>query len=357
MSSGGAERVAATLANAWSKRDHVVKILATYSGRSDCFYALRAGVSMEYLADKVEVRPAASKRYVRRLLALRREIAVFHPDVIVSFLANVNVAAVLANAGNAAPLVISERTDPFVMPRPQSLRMMCRLLYRFADALIVQTEVVAAKFARTGFAASRLEVIPNPVSNEFIGVSRSRQPSGECRLLAVGRLDDQKQFDLLVEMFATVSGEFPNWTLRVVGEGPGRGRLQSLVDRYGLAKQVKFPGQTPDIAGEYEQADVFVLTSQYEGFPNAMLEAMATGLPCIAFDCPSGPREISDNGRVAVLVKPGDRRGFEDALRRLMSNPGLRTSLGCDARQSVNARFAEEAVLPVWEKLFDRLTT
>jgi glycosyltransferase involved in cell wall biosynthesis len=356
MGSGGAERVAATLANAWSVRGNVVKILATYSGRGDCFYALRAEVAMQYLADEVEVRPDVSKRYFRRLLALRRAIGTFHPDVIVSFLANVNVAAIMANTGGSVPLVISERIDPFVMPRPPALRAMCRLLYGFAEALVVQTDEVAAKFVQTGYAASRIAVIPNPVSREFIRVARSRQPDGRFRLLSVGRLDDQKQFELLLEMFAALSGEFPEWTLRVVGEGPRREHLRSLVDRYGLAGRVELQGQVTDVAREYEQADLFVLTSRYEGFPNAMLEAMATGLPCITFDCPSGPREISENGKVAILVNAGDRRGFEDALRRLMSSPELRESLGSDARRSVTARFAEDAIVPIWDSLFDRLT-
>jgi glycosyltransferase involved in cell wall biosynthesis len=232
---------------------------------------------------------------------------------------------------------------------------MCRLTYRFADALLVQTDEVAAKFVRTGYSASRIAVVPNPVSSKFLGVSRRRQADGGYRLLTVGRLDDQKQIELLLEMFATVSGEFPNWTLKIIGEGPRKQVLHELIHRYGLGMRVELQGWSAHIEREYEQADLFVLTSQYEGFPNAMLEAMATGLPCIAFDCPSGPREISDNGKAAILVNAGDRQGFENALRRLMSSPELRKSLGSDARRSVTGRFAEEVVVPIWDRLFDRL--
>jgi glycosyltransferase involved in cell wall biosynthesis len=352
MESGGAERVAASLANAWTMRGEEVTLMATFSGRGSSAYKLHDSVNLVYLADMVSGRRKSLLNQIGRLSALRRFISAAGPDVIVSFLSNVNVAGVLASALLGTPIVVCERVDPFAMPAAALLRLARRCTYPFADAVMVQTQSVASKLVASGWVLRHLAIIPNPIPTQVCEVQRTLSADGSRCLLGVGRLEEQKQFSLLIRVFASLHHRYPNWKLRIVGEGRLRTDLEAQIAQLGLRERVSLPGRTAAIERELAVADAFVLTSKYEGFPNSLLEAMAAGLPCVAFDCPSGPREISMNGEVAILVPQDDELALADELQRLLSNPYLRNELGDRARASVLGRFAIEIVLAQWDRLF-----
>jgi glycosyltransferase involved in cell wall biosynthesis len=354
MDAGGAERVAATLANAWAARGDRVTLMPTFSGRGDCFYKLSPDVRLVFLADLVSGWRQPNVNRLIRLRALRRFIRADRPSVIVAFLSNVNVAAVFASAGLGIPVIACERIDPFVMPTPVTLRLACRCAYPFADALMVQTSAVAAKYAASlSWPLRRLAVIPNPLHPQAVAVKRAVRIGERRRLLSVGRLHEQKQFDVLIDTFAGVASRHTEWSLRIVGEGPLRTVLQDQVVRLGLADRIVVAGRTADIADEFAAADAFALASQYEGFPNALMEAMAAGLPCITFDCPSGPRELALDGQAALLVPANDRAALGEALERIMSDADLRAELGERGRASVLSRFSLSKVLATWDSLFN----
>jgi glycosyltransferase involved in cell wall biosynthesis len=353
MDAGGAERVAAMLANAWASRGDRVTLMPTFSGRGSCFYSLSSDVRLIFLADLVSSRERTTLNRLSRLRSLRQFIKDDRPSVVVTFLSNVNVAAILASAGLGVPVIACERIDPFVMPTPMTLRLACRLTYPFADALMVQTHAVAAKYAASrSWPLRRLAVIPNPLHPRSFDVKRPAGVPGGKRLLSVGRLHEQKQFHVLIDAFAALAASHPEWSLRIVGEGPLRSVLQERAARVGLGDRVMFVGRTVDIAEELAAADAFALTSKYEGFPNALLEAMAAGLPCITFDCPSGPREITVDGQVALLTPANDLQAFAGELERLMADANLRAELGTRARASVQERFSLSRVLARWDSLF-----
>lgn len=355
LSVGGAERVACTLANAWALRGNEVVLMPTFSGRGECFYELSPDVRLEYLADRVLSGERSFANQFARLLALRRFIAKEKPTVIVSFLSNVNVATVIASAGLNIPLVICERTDPFVCPTPRALELARRFVYSYADVLMVQTQAVMSKYATSKLALPRIWMIPNPVPHQILGMIRQPPIAEKKQLLAVGRLSGEKQFDLLIRVFAILSQRHTDWSLRIVGEGSARSELQQQIATFGLESSIELPGRTANIGDELVKADAFVLTSRFEGFPNSLLEAMATGLPCVTFDCPSGPREISMDGQAALLVAPNDEPALELALERLMSDVNLRRTLGSQARTSVLERFSLEGVLEKWDSLFEAI--
>lgn len=355
MSSGGAERVACTLVNAWSSRGDQVTLMPTFSGGGECFYELSPNVRLVYLADLVSSRTRSFVNQFARLRALRRFIATERPDVIVSFLTNVNVAAVLASVGLGIPVVVCERTDPFVRQIPRLLRLACRFTYPLADVLMVQTQAVATKYASSGWSLCRVRVIPNPIPRQMLDLQHHASVGGRKRLIAVGRLDEGKQFGMLINVFASLSRRHTNWSLRIFGEGPLRPVLQQQIADLGIEGCVELPGRTKDIGEELAEADTFVMTSKYEGFPNALLEAMVVGLPCVTFDCPSGPREMSMDGQVALLVPLNDEQALGHALERLMSDPDLRQALGSSARASIIERFSLEQVLAQWDSLFEEV--
>ena len=270
-------------------------------------------------------------------------------------LSNVNVAAIIASFGLGVPVIICERNDPFIAPRSNLMRFACRITYPFADVLIVQTQMVSDKYAALGWPLKRLLVIPNPVSDKMRSIQRPFGVTTTKRVLSIGRLSEQKQFDILIKVFAKLAQRHADWSLRILGEGHLRVALQQQIKDLNLDGRVELAGRLTTIDEELVKADIFALTSLYEGFPNALLEAMALGLPCLSFDCPCGPREISMDGETALLVPLNDEEAFEHTLERLMLDADLRKNLGCQARVSVLDRFSLEKILEQWDLLFFKL--
>jgi glycosyltransferase involved in cell wall biosynthesis len=195
-------------------------------------------------------------------------------------------------------------------------------------------------------------VIPNAAPTWADRVPSYEGSIPSRRIVAVGRLSEEKGFHALIEAFRLVAPQYPDWTLTIFGEGDERGRLERLVQQSQLAARVHLPGWTEDVKGALLSGELFVLPSRYEGFPNALLEAMAVGLPCISFDCDSGPREIIRHGMDGLLVPAGDVRQLAEALASLMGDPSLRQKLGSEARNVVT-RFSREAIYGQWDQLLD----
>jgi GalNAc-alpha-(1->4)-GalNAc-alpha-(1->3)-diNAcBac-PP-undecaprenol alpha-1,4-N-acetyl-D-galactosaminyltransferase len=350
MGNGGAERVASTLANYWAGRGFNVAIVPTFTGRGVCFYELAESIRVIYLSDLLNGRtPYGLVGYLRRVLCLRRLVAEERADSLLSFLPNVSIMTILATLGMRERKIICERTDPFVMPVPWNLSLLRRLLYPLADVLVVQTEAVARKISRFWHRAPEIEIIGNPIPSELSQLPALPKPPGEKTLLAVGRLSEEKGFENLINVFQCLVARHPDWSLRVVGDGPLRGSLETLITEKKLHGKVELVGRVKDIATEYRRADAFVLASRYEGFPNALLEAMASGLACVSVDCPSGPYEITDRGRAAVLVSPNDANALVEGLSTIMADEGRRYDLSRRGREFVAERFRLDVIAERWE--------
>ncbi|MBV9620541.1 MAG: glycosyltransferase family 4 protein [Gammaproteobacteria bacterium] len=356
FAAGGAERVAATLANAWQARGAQVWLVSTYLGTQEPAYVLHPGVTSLELGSLLrgEMRRRAP---LRKLLSLRALLRRLQPDVIVSLLSNVNVLTLLAGAGLRVPVIVSERTDPLHDPElPWSLRLARALTYRFADALVVQTAAAARRYAARLSGVRRLAVIHNPLPAELASseLRAAQEGTGGC-IVAMGRLTPEKGFSRLIGAFASAFGSRSSWSLRIWGEGPLRARLQAQVEELRLDGRVELCGLTTRPWEALASGQIFVLSSAYEGFPNAMLEAMALGLACVAFDCPSGPQELAEAGACAWLVPPGDVAALGAAMLSLAEDPGRRAALGTRAAARVRERFALPAVVTQWEALIEQV--
>jgi GalNAc-alpha-(1->4)-GalNAc-alpha-(1->3)-diNAcBac-PP-undecaprenol alpha-1,4-N-acetyl-D-galactosaminyltransferase len=231
------------------------------------------------------------------------------------------------------------------------------LSYPMADALVAQTPAAAQRYVEQLRLLKWVEVVPNPLPHELSSSAARSQHDGRggC-VIAMGRLTPQKGFDRLIKAFAQALGEDPSWSLHIWGEGPLRAELTRLIAELHLTNRVHLKGATNKPWEALAGAQIFVLSSAYEGFPNAMLEAMAVGLPCVAFDCPSGPRELSDEGLAALMVAPGDVSGLAGAIRELALAREARRELGARAAAFVRSKFSEEAVLGNWDRVFERVT-
>ena len=346
LGSGGAERVMTELCSGWHHRGHHVTLLTLSSGVDD-FYAVPPDVKRVALGVASVSTNAldAIRANVVRLQRVRAALRNAQPDVVVSFTDQTNVLVVLAAQHLGIPVVVSERIDPRRHDPGSAWRALRHATYRHASAIVVQTERVRSWGERFVPTAS-VFVIPNPQRAAQVVTP----PAGDraTRIMAMGRLVHQKGFDQLIRAFAMVAADFPDWHLDIYGEGPDRAMLEALVRTHGVSHRVSLPGRTTQGDAALAAASVFALTSRYEGFPNVLLEAMTHGCACVATDCDSGPAELLVGGRSGLLAPVDDTAAIAGALRQLMGDRELRTSLGT-AAQEASARFSPECVLDHWD--------
>jgi glycosyltransferase involved in cell wall biosynthesis len=263
----------------------------------------------------------------------------------------VNILTLLAARGLGVPVVVSERNDPSMSSIGRGWDFLRRRTYSKASALVLQSPATLAFF--DFLSSSKKHVIPNPVMPPPtpLNEAESRQPFGaKYFIAAMGRLVEQKGFDLLLAAFAAVSNKYPDWSLVILGEGPLRKELENQVESLKLGTRVQLAGQVSNPYPMLRRADLFVISSRFEGFPNALLEAMATGLPVVGFDCPSGPRNIIREGVDGLLVPPEDVGALAAALDRLMGNPAERERLAKHAPE-VLERFGMCEIMAKWDDL------
>lgn len=354
MHAGGAERVAATLSAGWAQQGHRVTLVPTYTGKGQLFYELDPQVRMEWLADRLGSAARTPLAPLVKLWRLRGLVKEQRPDVIVSFLTNVNVMAILATRGLQVPLIVCERTNPaFSSSATPVLQRLRRWLYPHASMVTVQAEASVEAMRQQVPGMQRLAVVPNPLPPSLPAASSHPEAQkARRRLVAMGRFVPSKRFAELISSFERLASRFPEWDLFIWGDGPLRKALQQRLTERGLRERVQLPGRTPEPWVELLASDVFVLSSEVEGFPNALIEAMALGLPCVSVDCPSGPREITRDGQDARLVPLYDDQALEQALAELMSDMNERQRLGAQAARSVRSRYGLEQVMAHWDILF-----
>ena len=340
----------ALLANAWVEKGRVVTLLTLDDGKVPPFYPLAQNIThvpLGVAADSGGSLWRGLANNIGRIRTLRRAIARTRPDLVVSFLDQVNVITVAATRGMKVPVVVAERTDP-AHATGGFWRLARRWAYRHADALIAQTESAASYLSEwTGRTAI---VLPNPV---LPVPPVEPAPLARPTIVAVGRLAGVKNFDLLIGAFARVAGRFSDWHLAIAGEGPERGKLEALIEKLGLTERVHLLGLVEQPARVLRAADLFALSSRHEGFPNALCEAMACGLAVIATDC-AGPRAIVRPEIDGLLVPRLDEPAMAQGLSRLMDDAGLRARLGEKAREVLD-RFSYERTLGEWDTVFERL--
>ena len=359
MGGGGAERVTANLANYWAGKGWAVAVV-TLAPQADDFYELHPTVSRIALGLAGDSRNVLIGLWqnLRRIYALRRVLRQIKPDVALGMMTTANVFLALAASGLGIHAIGSEHIHPPQYPLTPLWEWLRRHTYGLLDAVTALTSESANWLGRHTSARS-VAVIPNaapwplPVHDPVV------EPTTICRrgrkvLLAVGRLEAQKGFDWLLEAFGVLVPRHPDWDLVILGEGSMRTMIENQVRAAGLDKRVFLPGRAGNVGAWYECADLYVMSSRFEGFGNTLAEAMAHGLPALSFDCDTGPRDIIRHEVDGLLVPPGDVVGLTAALDRLMSDAALRQRF---AERAVEARerFSMGRIAGMWEELFARV--
>lgn len=345
LGAGGAERVVSLMTGAWAAKGHRVTIVTFDEEGAPIFHPLDPRVQLRRLGiTRGGGAVAAARTLLQRCRMLRRTLDTLRPDVTISFLTKINVLTLIANLGRGRCVVVSERNNPRLQRASRLWTLALAGLHWRADVIVMQTQ---ASLECLGMEArQRAVVIPNPIT---IGAPVRRE--GTHRVLAAtGRLTWQKGFDLLLDAFARIADRHPGWRLVIWGEGEDRADLERQILKRGLPGRVSLPGNSGSPEEWVEQADAFVLSSRYEGFSNALGEAMAAGLPVVAFDCRYSPSELIRHDEDGLLVADGDVAALAEALDRLLGDEGLRDRLSRAARVKAE-RYRPEAVIAQWERV------
>ena len=349
---GGAERRLTDLVSRLAARGHSVVVLVLHG--QEAFFTPEAGVQLRFF--ELE-RPTGSRwsRQLRRVQWIWRVVRDTRPELVVSFIDVANALTLLAlSVERRIPVVVSERVFPPRHRVPRHIALLRRLLYPHAAALVAPSEGIAV-WARRRVDPSKVWVIPNPVRPPanpvaVAGGDRVRSPL----VCAMGRLEPQKGFDLLLKAFAEVAATHGDWHLVIFGEGRERPALERLAGQLGIAERVSMSGTTHDAESALRECEIFVCSSRYEGFPNALAEAMASGCAVISTDCPTGPSDLIRDGEDGLLVPPEDRHALAVALERLMADDVARRRLG-EAAAGVPDRFEPGRSVAAWEHLLRSL--
>ena len=339
---GGAEKVCAFLAGALQERGYRVSI-----------QLLMKSNKLNYpVKDGVNILPPPCFRFGIYGAIVHFLIRCFlhrnFPDCVISFLEPANVFAAILARFTGVRTILTERANPKIGPRdPRCIKRIRDNLSRIAK-YVMQTERCAEKFHEyLPVKPEQLVVIYNPVESHF---SPDNSREGSNILLAVGRLYYQKGYNRMLRIFAAIHPLFPEKKLIICGSGPEEWRLKALAKKYSIEDSVFFPGNVKD-PGEYcRKAEVFLMTSHYEGMPNAMLEAYANGCPAISFDFDFGASDIIKNEINGLLIPQDDEKAFEKALIRYLKDPGLRDKFVRNIPQTLK-KFSPEAIVTQWEQV------
>ena len=331
LSFGGAERVVTTLANCFAATGIEVTIFCIGRTQPKIDYSLAPEVKVIIIHGAAGIFGKLSQ-----LWRLRRTVKEFHPDSIIAFMDYINIQVIISCYGLGIPVTISVRSNPALATSLSTI--ITRFLYKFADSAVFQT-----KEQRDFYVACKKRkdaIILNPVDISKIDATK-RENKG-CHIVTVGRLVSAKNYQLLLRAFHLISEDFPEAKLAFWGEGGQRGELERISAELCLEKRVWFAGVTDDVFEQIASARMFVMTSVSEGLPNALIEAMCLGVPCISTRFLGGGAEMLIQGGVnGLLVPSGDCEALADAMKRLLSDDKLAENLG------ENAKMLREKVDPV----------
>lgn len=347
---GGAERVICNLAS-YLVRRHEVSIVS-FGGNER--YSVNEKVKLYndvdttiFLEEKNKIKKAfLFLRRVKKFNKCKKEI---QPDIIISFLSIPNYVVLFSNMFKKVKVIISERNDPNVFYSSFRSKFLMNWLYPKTDGFVFQTEKVKQYFKKR--IQEKGTVIANPINEKFIGKVYKGERKKE--IVSVGRLVDQKNHKLLINVFANISKKYPDYKLIIYGEGGLRGELTKLIEDLNLKEKVVLYGNASNIEEKIYDAEMFVLPSIWEGMPNSLMEAMALGLPCIATNCPSGgPEFLIQNDVNGILIECDNGKNLEDAIKKILDDKEFAKKIGENASKIAETLNPDE-IYKKWESYIE----
>jgi glycosyltransferase involved in cell wall biosynthesis len=355
LSCGGAEKNITMLANHWYRKKMDVNIVKLDSSTNEPFFKLDKGINVKSL-DSYNLGKKLWKglfNNVYRIFKLRKVLSEQKVDIVLSFMDKTNIIVTLALFGKNIPVIISERNDPQKNHPGTIWEVLRRKIYPKAGRIILQNESFRDYF--NSQLQNNISIIPNailppPPKNYTSG---DKGLPKKPYLMGIGKLRPQKGFDVLIESFILVKKNHPKWHLVIFGEGEERDNLQRLINKYEMNDSIFLIGKTKTPYFYLYEAEMFILSSRYEGFPNVLCEAMSCGLPSISTDCSPAIKEIVDKNINGVVVN-FDVEQIANAICYLIEHPGVRKRIGHSAK-FITKKFNIDRISKLWEKEFNLL--
>ena len=347
---GGAERVFVNLAEYFLNQDYQVLMVTQYQKEDE--YQLTEGI--DRVISDITPQETTDSRIVnfwRRLEKLHRIWKQEKPNLVLSCAGKNNFMTIVSTMFTKTKPVVSVVGEAKEEYPGKLMRMLANLLFPHAAGVVLQTERSRSFFSkRVGKTAV---ILPNSLNPLFIRPAFNGER--EKRIVSVGRMDANKNHEMMIRAFAKLAAKYPEYTLTIYGDGELRSHLEKLIDSLEMSDKVFLPGVILNVADEIEKTSLFLLTSYSEGVSNALIEAMALGLPVIATDVPSGGTiELIEHGKNGWIIPVGDETALEKAMDKLLSDRELAESLGMQARK-LQERFAPERVNRQWQAYFESL--
>lgn len=357
MIKGGAERVVANLANYLVANNDIYIVTLK---NTEVMYEIKDNVKVIKLDEEEfeTVQKAKKKNFLHkvfknidRLKKYKNVVLNNEIDVIVSFLPMPSYLSAIVGKITKKKLIISVRNDPKIEYSSKINYFLMKKLYKYADKLIFQTQEAKEYFdeeiQRKGI------IIPNPLNSIYVDSCYSGERRKE--IVCVGRLEEQKNHRLLIRAFSHISKKFPDYKLGIYGEGSLQDELEEIIEQLNLNNKVILHGVSNNIKQDIEDAMLFILTSDYEGMPNALMEAMALGLPVISTDCPcGGPRFLINNKENGILIPVGDEQALIKEIEFLLNNRDEAIKMGKKASKISNI-LAPTIISKKWEEAISEL--
>lgn len=337
MEGGGAEKVVKNLSEKLFRDGYLVNIILYYD--REVFYLIDDNIEITVIEKNTK-----SKNAVINAIWLRNYLIKNNIDILISFLAVFNILAVVASMGTNIPLIVADRNDPRKIPTNLVLRLCRNLAYTFANGVVLQSEYNREYFSKR--IKRKSKIIYNPLNiNDEVGKALTEKK--HKYIITVGRLVPQKNQKMLIKAFIKFHNNHPEYTLIIYGEGNERAKLEKYIKDNNVEKNVYLPGQKKDILNEILKAEIFVLSSNYEGMPNALAEAMGVGLPVISTKV-SGATELITDGVNGLLVDINDVEGLFLALERYASDLVLRKKCA-EKAVKVTELLSNDKIIDQWE--------
>lgn len=337
LTNGGAERVVSILASGMAESGIKTSVL------------VNRRCEKEYLvSDKVNVYSLPSKyafsgnvfHKMKKALARYRIMKEINPDIVLGFLDGVIEPTFLCCCILRKKFIPAIRVNPSVGSKTR--RLIRDIIIWFSDACFVQNEEQKAYFSKR--IQKKTFVVANPVASEFMEESKTYAPVPKI-IISAGRLSKQKNQKMLIYGMKKLNKIYPELLLKIYGAGPEKDNLEELIAHLNLEQNVQLCGRSENMRSVYKFADIFVLSSDFEGMPNALMEAMAMGLPCISTDCPTGPRDLIHHKENGLLIPVGNVDMLVKSLDELCKNAALRQRLGENAHMEIQNKYKTDVII------------
>jgi len=343
---GGTERSTINLANNLARNGFLVEIVSLYSDGGESFFQID---------NKVTVRHYKINQNRSRIINLYNQVKTFVEvykiikqlktrDIVIGTVHSINIMfGFMSFLGIRAKLVGCEHTA--YDSATGITKVFRRLFYRYLNSVVILTKTDFIKYSNIG--VKSIFVIPNEVSFEI----EQSPMEKENILLAIGRFSAEKRFGLLLELVEEIFKRHENWTLLLIGDGPQKDDLKNIIESRDLNNNVLILSPQKDISKYYKKASIYLMSSNKEGLPMVLLEAKAFGMPIVAFDCPTGPKELIEEND-GFLIPMGGNQQFIENVIRLIDDSQLRNEMGKNSQKNVE-RYTSENILVEWKKMFN----